>query len=75
MMKGKQKYSHSVITFFCKSTQNALHFLFYTCKCHLHTDGVNINLAVGVSYEMSCEVALESNLHESTRQHLMVMKS
>lgn len=52
MMKGKQKYSHSVITFFCKSTQNALHFLFYTRKCHLHTDGVNINLAVVVSYEM-----------------------
>ena len=74
-MKGKQKYSHSVITFFCKSTQNALHFLYYTGKCHLHNDGVNINLAVGVSYEMSCEVALESNLHESTRQHLMVMKS
>ena len=51
-MKGKQKYLHSVIMFFCKSTQNALYFLFYTCKCHLHTDGVNIKLAVVVSYEM-----------------------
>ena len=27
-MKGKQKYLHSVIMFFCKSTQNACIFYF-----------------------------------------------
>ena len=49
-MKGKQKYWHNVITFFCKSTQNTLYFPFYMHKCHLHTDGANIKPTV-VSYD------------------------
>ena len=70
VMKGKQKYLHSVIMFFCKSTQNALYFLFYTRKCHLHTDGVNIKLAVVVSYEMVLWKRRLSHIYTSPRDNI-----